>query len=308
MLVQRIRPRQQPHGAFEALRRSPSPPPFATDLSLSLGSVLSLQDGAAAAHPTVGRLNATRAVACWVDDANSDYLRCAALTLQGATALAMGAVTSVRSYTRYPSVAPLAEDKAVVCWLDVTSSEYGLCSVLLVAADGAITHGTFTSARAARLYTSYPSVSVTALDGEWGIVCWSRTSSSYCYCSTLHVSAGSDTELSYGTALYVTYPAEHPAVAALDNSSVMTPGSTTAWWLRASMDQMRFMRRIDSAMPPWTGSAPPLNPVRAPAAVTGTPWVFAHARIDDTSAVLSGSITTSGMKAKSSVSSEASSM
>ena len=51
---------------------APSPPPFATDLSLSLGSVLSLQDGAAAAHPTVGRLNATRAVACWVDDANYD--------------------------------------------------------------------------------------------------------------------------------------------------------------------------------------------------------------------------------------------
>ena len=101
--------------------------------------MLSLQDGAAAAHPTVGRLNATRAVACWVDDANSDYLRCAALTLQGATALAMGPVTSVRSApTKYPSVAPLAEDKAMVCWLDVNNYDYGFCSVLLVAADGTI--------------------------------------------------------------------------------------------------------------------------------------------------------------------------
>ena len=135
--------------------------------------MLSLQDGAAAAHPTVGRLNATRAVACWVDDANSDYLRCAALTLQGATALAMGPVTSVRSSpTKYPSVAPLAEDKAMVCWHDVNTNNNGWCSVLLVAADGTITHGTITQARNYPLYASYPSVSVTALDGEWAVVCW----------------------------------------------------------------------------------------------------------------------------------------
>ena len=40
------------------------------------------------------------------------------------------------------------------------------------------------------------------------------------------------------------------AAAALDNSSVMTPGSTTAWWFRVSMATIRFMRRVLNRMPP----------------------------------------------------------
>ena len=199
----------------------PASPPFATDLSLSLGSVLSLQDGAAAAHPTVGRLNATRAVACWVDDANYDYLRCAALTLQGATALAMGPVTTVRQYTRYPSVASLAEDKAVVCWLDDGVGAYGTCAVLLVAADGTITAGNPAYFRASSLRLNEPSVSVTALDGEWSVACCRY--SSYTRCVTLNVAAGSSTTISVGTLFYVALASTGlvPAVTAFDAASAL---------------------------------------------------------------------------------------
>ena len=63
--------------------------------------------------------------------------------------------------------------------------------------------------------------------------------------------------------------------AALDNSSVITPGSTTAWWFKVSIATIRFMRLVLNKMPPCTGSAPPLNPVRAPAGVTGTLWSWA---------------------------------
>ena len=94
------------------------------------------------------------------------------------------------------------------------------------------------------------------------------------------------------------------ASAAFDSSSVMTPGPTMAWWLRVSMDQMRFIRRMDMAIPPFTGRAPPLRPVLAPAAVTGKACRLAQARSLDTSSVLSGSTTTSGGNDKSSVSSE----
>ena len=120
-------------------------------------------------------------------------------------------------------MAPLAEDKAVVCWLDDNTYDYGFCSVLLVAADGTITHGSNYYGRQYGLSKSSPSVSVTALDGEWAVACW-RDASYYMRCTTLNVAAGSSTTITVGTLYYVSAAGQSslvPAVTALDAASAL---------------------------------------------------------------------------------------
>ena len=78
-------------------------------------------------------------------------------------------------------------------------------------------------------------------------------------------------------------------------SMFMTPGSTTARKFAVSISRMRFIRVTASTMPPRCAPAPPLSPVPAPLATTGTPRRAAIATTAETSAVEDGSTTAAGI-------------
>ena len=69
------------------------------------------------------------------------------------------------------------------------------------------------------------------------------------------------------------------------------------------MSLIRTIRSIESAIPPWTQSAPPERLVRAACGVTGIRAADAILSTAATSAAFPGRMTTSGGNSKSSVSS-----
>ena len=83
-------------------------------------------------------------------------------------------------------------------------------------------------------------------------------------------------------------------LAAVERSMLTTPGSTTASRLTSSISTMLVMRVSAMTMPPCSAIAPPLRPVPAPRATTGTPWAPAAFTTSETSDVVRGRTTTVG--------------
>ena len=82
--------------------------------------------------PSVARLNASHAVACWEDSSDNERLKCAPLTHEG-TALSMGATAVVvEQQVKYVSVVGLGEQLAVVCYIADGDGDRGKCAALTV--------------------------------------------------------------------------------------------------------------------------------------------------------------------------------
>ena len=76
----------------------------------------------------------------------------------------------------------------------------------------------------------------------------------------------------------------------------MTPGSTRATRSPGLTSRIRFIRSVETAIPPRTARLPPDFPLRAATGTTGTRWRVAIAKIALTSSALSTRTATSGGK------------
>jgi len=87
---------------------------------------------------------------------------------------------------------------------------------------------------------------------------------------------------------------------------VRTPASAQTIMLLTSSSRIFVMRSSDIEMPPFRGMLPPVRPVAAPRGVTGMLCSLATARIFETSSVVAGRTTSSGLLAGNSGTKDAS--
>ena len=78
-----------------------------------------------------------------------------------------------------------------------------------------------------------------------------------------------------------------------------TPASAVTIMFRSSSSTIRVMRSRQREMPPLSGMLPPVRPLAAPRGVTGISCSQATAMTRDTSSVVSGRTTRSGLLAGS---------
>jgi len=129
-------------------------------------------NNASTTYVSVTQLDATHALVCYYDGGNSNYGIACVLTISGTTVTAGTETVFNAATTNYISVTQLDATHALVCYQDVSNSQYGTAQVLTIS-------GTTLTAGAETVFNNAGTyyISATQLDATHALVCYQDSGS-----------------------------------------------------------------------------------------------------------------------------------